>query len=295
MSFFGPDAPFWRAVDIRWKEFFAKEGLRLLRVQVLEVGTEDNVGKIKVRDPDGGEERDIFYPQTNPDYVPEIDEWMWALANQGGLLLISPAAGSPIGSMSQWAGLSDPTDAGWVLCDGRVLDAVAYPAAFAVLGTTYNVGGEAAAQFRVPDMRGRTPVGAGLGTGLTNRTLGFAFGAENHALGITEIPSHGHPASTGADSHNHTGSVGNDTHSHGITIDQFGMSGTFGTGRNVLSSQNWPDTPHGFGTAAHTHGHTVTINDDSHSHTVSITNTGGGGSHNNMQPSIALNYIIRVA
>lgn len=56
---------------------------------------------------------------------------------------------------------------GWMLCDGRYLDADAYPELYAVLGAQYGQGGtEAARTFRIPDYRGLFLRGADAGAGL---------------------------------------------------------------------------------------------------------------------------------
>jgi len=41
---------------------------------------------------------------------------------------------------------------GWLLCDGALYTSAAQPGLFAAIGTTYNVGGEAPGEFRVPDL-----------------------------------------------------------------------------------------------------------------------------------------------
>jgi microcystin-dependent protein len=64
-----------------------------------------------------------------------------------------------------------------------------YPNLFAIIGYYY---GGSGANFNVPDCRGRTTVGTGQGSGLTNRTLGVTGGEESHVLQIGEIPSHSH-------------------------------------------------------------------------------------------------------
>ena len=46
--------------------------------------------------------------------------------------------------------------------------------------------------FRIPDLRGRSPLGAGEGDGLTARTLGEIGGEEEHVLTVSEMPSHTH-------------------------------------------------------------------------------------------------------
>jgi microcystin-dependent protein len=86
--------------------------------------------------------------------------------------------GPPVGSIQMFAGSSAPE--GWVLCNGTTLDSVAnpkYAALFAVISTTY--GGTGAASFKVPDTRGRVPVGAGTGAGLTARSLAGTGGQED--------------------------------------------------------------------------------------------------------------------
>ena len=52
-----------------------------------------------------------------------------------------------------------------------------------------------ATTFKVPDLRGRSPLGAGTGYGLTARTLGEMGGEEEHTITIDEMPSHTHELS----------------------------------------------------------------------------------------------------
>ena len=61
-------------------------------------------------------------------------------------------------------------------CDGQLINIHQNTALFALLGTTY--GGDGVTTFALPDMRGRVPVGQGVGPGLTPRTLGEAGGNE---------------------------------------------------------------------------------------------------------------------
>lgn len=44
--------------------------------------------------------------------------------------------------------------AGWLECDGSVKVRATYAALFAAIGTSYNTGGEAGTDFRLPDLRG---------------------------------------------------------------------------------------------------------------------------------------------
>lgn len=97
----------------------------------------------------------------------------------------------PIAAIMPYAANTDPSGGSWIVCDGRPLDRDDYAALFAKIGTTYGVG-DGSSTFNVPDLRGRTPIGAGAGTGLTNRALGAKGGAEKHTLTTGEMPSHTH-------------------------------------------------------------------------------------------------------
>ncbi len=93
-----------------------------------------------------------------------------------------------IGEIRMFAGDFAPD--GWCLCDGSELSIGENPALFALLGITY--GGDGVMKFRVPDLRGRVPVGQGLGTGLTRRVMGQYFGAETATISLTGCPPHNH-------------------------------------------------------------------------------------------------------
>src|SRR5687767_13668660 len=55
-------------------------------------------------------------------------------------------------------------------------------------------GGNGQTTFALPDFRGRAPIHAGQGPGLTNRIVGEAGGVEAHALTVAEMPAHAHGA-----------------------------------------------------------------------------------------------------
>jgi len=80
----------------------------------------------------------------------------------------------------------------WALCDGQILPINQNQSLYSLLGTTY--GGDGRTSFALPDLRGRTPIHMGQGTGLTQRNLGSKSGEEAHPLAINEIPAHTHVA-----------------------------------------------------------------------------------------------------
>ena len=95
------------------------------------------------------------------------------------------AGGIPSGVIAPFAGTSAPS--GWLLCDGSAVSKTTYADLFAVIGTTF---GDANADFHLPDLNGRVPVG--LGSTGTFATLGLTGGEENHTLSESEMPSHFH-------------------------------------------------------------------------------------------------------
>lgn len=81
---------------------------------------------------------------------------------------------------------------GWLLCDGREVSRTTYAVLFAEIGTRYGAG-DNSTTFNLPDIRGRSPIGAGTGSGLSFRDINAAtVGEENHTLTVNEIPSHSH-------------------------------------------------------------------------------------------------------
>jgi microcystin-dependent protein len=114
----------------------------------------------------------------------------WNLAQTRFELLNPPAV--PVGGIVPYFGGTLPS--GYALPQGQNLSATTFPAANAVLGTTYgNPGG---GNFTMPDMRGRFPFN--LDSGGSNRlsgvisnssTLGATGGAQNQAIAQANLPS----------------------------------------------------------------------------------------------------------
>ena len=79
---------------------------------------------------------------------------------------------------------------GWAELNGQLLPIAQNTALFALLGTTY--GGNGQTTFALPDLRGRVPMHAGQGPGLTPRDQGESSGAEQVTLNNAQLPAHNH-------------------------------------------------------------------------------------------------------
>ena len=172
-----------------------------------------------------------------------------------------------IGAIIPFAGNNIPD--GYLLCDGSAVSRTTFRNLFNVIGSTYG-GGDGSTTFNIPDLRGRTIVGAGQGANLTNRTLNAVGGAETVTLTVNELPAHNHEGSTSTN--------GNHTHNWGANIG-------YSTGDNAV----WGANNAGFKwyASGQTDGY------GNHSHTFTTNNRGNGQSHENMPPFRVLNYIIK--
>lgn len=172
-----------------------------------------------------------------------------------------------IGEIICYAGATSP-DPSWLPCDGASLLRASYPDLFAAIGTTY--GSADGTHFNLPDLRGRAPIDMGTGPGLSARSLGDSIGEEAHTLTTPESASHSH--TDVGHSHADTGH----THVEGNAIPTL-----IAIGAGVPAPSAVPAIgATGIGFANIANG------------SANNSNTGGGAAHNNMQPSLALNFLI---
>lgn len=117
----------------------------------------------------------------------------WVQANAGS---------TPVATVIMVAG---STPSGYVLCDGASYNGTlqTYAALYAAIGLTY--GGTGASSFKVPDLRGRSPLGVGTGSGMTTRQMGQSGGEEAHQISISELPAHTHTTGITTGSQGYTG------------------------------------------------------------------------------------------
>jgi len=191
----------------------------------------------------------------------------------------------PAGSMMMYAGSAAP--AGWLMCDGTSYPTASYTRLQGVIGYTF---GGAGPTFNVPDMRSRIPTGAGQGPSLSNYPLGSGGGVETVTLDTTQIPSHTHGVSgnTGSSATGISAPLPNHTHNY----DRANGNNLGGTPIGVPS---YAGNSAVATTGVNAGPIAISFTDPTHSHSINLTSdaTGGGLAHTNIQPYLALNYIIK--
>ncbi|WP_221075344.1 phage tail protein [Agarivorans aestuarii] len=169
-----------------------------------------------------------------------------------------------IGQVIIFAGNYAPRD--WEFCHGQILAISSNQALFAIIGTIY--GGDGRTSFALPDLRGRTPISAGQGQSLPQYPLGQHGGAESHILNESQMPSHNHQVTVKAKCLNGPGNAqtpvgaiwANDASASSISYSNSAANADMGASAIEISQQN----------------------------------KGSNLAVNNMQPYLALNYIICV-
>jgi microcystin-dependent protein len=176
------------------------------------------------------------------------------------LVSIQPIVAVPTGSLMPFAGTTAPEY--FLFCQGQAVSRTTYANLFSIIGTTYGVG-DNSTTFNLPNLQGRMPVGRD-SSQTEFDTLGETGGAKTHTLTTDEMPSHTHVQ---------------DAHSHNVT----------GNGNNMqLVDSNTADgSANRFRIASGFPQLTAVA--------VAATNqnTGGSQAHNNLQPYVVTNYIIK--
>ena len=237
------------------------------------------------------------------------------------------SSGVPTGTVTAFAGGSAPT--GYLLCNGNAVSRTTESALFAVIGTIYGIG-DGSTTFNLPDLRGRVVAGHGgstlpnasadvlnnvinstavalsngsgtivqgmsvsgpnIGAGITvssvinqnsielssgvnltagdrltftdNDLLGEADGAKEHILEEREMPAHDH----------------------------FTVAGVFGSTGTQVTDTNSTALATNFGSES---SYSLRSNGTTIANAGLTSETGRDQPHNNVQPTIILNYIIK--
>jgi microcystin-dependent protein len=151
---------------------------------------------------------------------------------------------------------------GWALCEGQLVPITQNTALFSLLGKQF--GGDGRTNFALPDLRGRAPIGQGQGTGLSAYAMGSTQGAESVSLTPATSPPHSHafPAfAVAATTNMANGAAAAEAH---------------GTGRGTFAVNTFAPPGALVSLAA---GQVAPAQ-------------GGGLPHNNLQPTLTMNWCI---
>lgn len=155
------------------------------------------------------------------------------------------------------------TDDEWLPCDGRLLNIQEHQALFSIIGDQY--GGDGKKTFALPDLRGRTIIGAGTRGRYTYKRAEKG-GVESVALTTDNLPAHSHTISGASDPGN-TNLINKD------------ILASCGTNTLVATPQNLYGAPS---------GSPVPLNP------AMVAGAGDGVAHDNMQPFCVLAYHIAI-
>lgn len=163
-----------------------------------------------------------------------------------------------VGEIRMFGGNFAPV--GWALCNGQTLSISENDVLFNLIGTTY--GGDGQQTFNLPNLQSRVPVHMGTSGAGTVYQLGAMAGTETVTLTTQQMPAHSHPVKA-------AGVAGN------INVPAIDT---------VLSDMGAATSPPVYG--AYSAGNTVALNSQT------IMPAGGNQPHGNVQPNLAINFII---
>ncbi|HEY2134636.1 MAG TPA: tail fiber protein [Xanthobacteraceae bacterium] len=159
-----------------------------------------------------------------------------------------------VGEIRMFGGNFAP--AGWMTCDGQTIPISENDTLFNLIGTTY--GGDGQNTFQLPNLAGKVPVHMGNSRTGTNYPIGSIAGVPSVTLNVQQMANHNHPV-VGA------------------------------TGGPVTSPANaFPGTCSG-GPTPNIYGNT---SPGTNFNPATIQGQGGSQPHENMQPYLAITFII---
>ena len=146
---------------------------------------------------------------------------------------------------------------GWAMCDGQLLPIAQNTALFSLIGTTY--GGDGRTTTALPNLRDRAPMHPGTGPGLTQRRLGQNVATPSVTLNSNTVPAHRHSLMS---------------HTVLATLKEPATQRCLSRSRNGATYQSDASAD------------LVAMAADASS------TVGSGGAHNNLQPFLAVNFIV---
>lgn len=212
-------------------------------------------------------------------------------------------AGVPVATMVMFAGDAAPDN--WLFCRGQSLSRATYATLFAAIGVRF--GSADGTTFNLPNMQGTAPVGynsnvnppAGIGANFSNGvgevagSLDTLVIAHTHQLSHAHaIPGHVHAATTTPaknvhDMYSIVAAGGWPTNGNG----GYAYQAVDGNARLGVDSPGlWNASLHSWSTSVGDSGQLFTGGQDNHT----TSSVGGSGSNANLQPSMSLNFVIKV-
>ncbi|MEZ5017097.1 MAG: tail fiber protein [Flavipsychrobacter sp.] len=176
-----------------------------------------------------------------------------------------------MGEVRLFAGNFEPRN--WAFCQGQLLSIRQNQALFSLMGTMW--GGDGRTTFALPRMRGRVPVGMGSMPGGNTYRCGQVGGTETVSLRSYNLPSHNHSPHGEVESGQATFVC---NYMDATTDDPSNALPAEVIGYDVYSTET-PDTA-------------MASVDVQVAGYYTVGNTGGSQPHSNMQPFLAMNYII---
>lgn len=254
----------------------------------------------------------------------------WGFFTGTGKEKLTEEERNPAGMIVQWPSTTPP--GGWLLCDGSEKLISAYPDLYTAIGTTYGAltngsGSNGTTHMRLPAMNGRIPVGmhqgaadglydeqgysvvgacrsgtgapssqpantgqSSLAANLTtaSRALGYWRGEETIVLTAaqTGIPTHGHTLTDSGTHYHNVSQSGNHNHIYYYPgVNYVGGTNQFVSGASTFGPFFYDTSNAACGASIPAGTTGVTL-----SNTVSTT---ASGTHNNLQPSLAVAFIIK--
>lgn len=180
----------------------------------------------------------------------------------------------------------------WMVCAGQSLSTSQYAALFSVIGYTY---GGSNSTFNLPNLVGRVPIGAGQGPTLSSYPLGTKSGAETVALTTAQVPPHTHSVvTTGAKLSVMEGSGLYVSASPATMAIPNSPANVVAAGASDFDNGSGTIEVYNFGAATNTVQLTGTLNLVASTSPGSVSPNSGGLGHNNIQPTMGVNYVICV-